>query len=35
VAIWSEYPELTEEDIRACLVFAADHERRVLTGAWK
>ena len=31
--ILSEYPELTEEDIRACLAFAADRERRVLTAA--
>jgi uncharacterized protein (DUF433 family) len=31
--IISEYPELTEEDIRACLAFAADRERRVLTAA--
>lgn len=26
-----DYPELTEDDIRACLAFAADRERRVLT----
>jgi len=31
--ILSDYPELTEEDIRACLAYAADRERRVLTGA--
>ena len=31
--ILSEYPELTEEDIRACLAYAADRERRVLTAA--
>ena len=31
--ILSDYPELTEEDIRACLAFAADRERRVLTAA--
>jgi uncharacterized protein (DUF433 family) len=31
--IISDYPELTEEDIRACLAFAADRERRVLTAA--
>jgi uncharacterized protein (DUF433 family) len=29
--ILSDYPELTEEDIRACLAYAADRERRVLT----
>ena len=29
--IQSDYPELTEEDIRACLAFAADRERRMLT----
>jgi uncharacterized protein (DUF433 family) len=30
--IISDYPEITEEDIRACLGFAADRERRVLTA---
>ena len=25
-----DFPELTEEDIRACLAFAADRERRSL-----
>ena len=29
--ILSDYPELTEDDIRACLAYAADSERRVLT----
>ena len=29
--IVSDYPELTEEDIRACLAYAADRERRLLT----
>ena len=29
--ILSDYPELTEEDIRACLAYAADRERRVMT----
>jgi uncharacterized protein (DUF433 family) len=29
----SDYPELTEEHIRACLAYAADRERRVLTAA--
>jgi len=28
--ILTDYPELTEEDIRAVLAFAADRERRVL-----
>lgn len=28
--IVADYPELTEEDIRACLGYAADRERRVL-----
>jgi uncharacterized protein (DUF433 family) len=28
--ILADYPELTESDIRACLAFAADRERRVL-----
>jgi uncharacterized protein (DUF433 family) len=31
--IMSDYPELTEDDIRACLAYAADRERRVLTTA--
>ena len=31
--ILSDYPELTEEDIRAALGYAADRERRVLTAA--
>ena len=31
--ILGDYPELTEEDIRAALSFAADRERRVLTTA--
>ncbi len=30
--ILSDYPELTETDIRACLAYAADRERRVLTA---
>ena len=32
--ILSDYPELTEADIRACLSYAADRERGVLTAAW-
>ena len=31
--ILSDYPELTDDDIRACLAYAADRERRVLTAA--
>ena len=31
--ILNDYPELTESDIRACLAYAADRERRVLTSA--
>ena len=27
----NEFPDLTEEDIRACLAFAADRERRLAT----
>ncbi len=27
--ILDDFPELTEEDIRACLAFAADRERRL------
>lgn len=30
-SILAEYPELTGEDIRACLAYAADRER---TAAW-
>lgn len=29
--ILSDYPELTEKDIRACLAYAADRERRLVT----
>lgn len=31
--ILRDYPELTEDDIRASLAYAADRERRVLTSA--
>lgn len=31
--IIDDFPELTEEDIRACLEYAADRERRVVTLA--
>ena len=31
--ILTDYPELTEEDIRAALAYAADRERRVTTAA--
>jgi uncharacterized protein (DUF433 family) len=31
--ILSDYPELTEDDIRACLAYAADRERRLSTSA--
>jgi len=30
--ILKDYPELTETDIRACLAYAADRERRVVTA---
>ncbi len=30
--IISDYPELSEDDIRACLAYAADRERRLLTA---
>lgn len=30
--ILADYPELTEEHIRACLAYAADRERRLLTA---
>ena len=29
--ILTDFPELTPEDIRACLAFAADRERKLLT----
>ena len=29
--ILSAFPELTREDIRACLAFAADRERRLMS----
>ena len=29
--IIADYPELNEEDIRACLAYAADRESRVVT----
>jgi uncharacterized protein (DUF433 family) len=31
--ILSDFPELTEEDIRACLAYAADRERRLVTAS--
>jgi uncharacterized protein (DUF433 family) len=31
--IIDDYPELTEEDIRACLEYAAERERRLVTVA--
>jgi uncharacterized protein (DUF433 family) len=31
--ILGDYPELTEEDIRACLSYAAERERRLVTAA--
>jgi uncharacterized protein (DUF433 family) len=30
--IRADYPELTEDDIRACLAYAADRERRLVTA---
>lgn len=29
--VLADFPELTAEDIRACLAFAADRERRLMT----
>lgn len=29
--IKADFPELTEDDIRACLAYAADRERRLIT----
>jgi uncharacterized protein (DUF433 family) len=31
--ILADYPELTENDIRGCLAYAADRERRRVTAA--
>jgi uncharacterized protein (DUF433 family) len=31
--ILGDYPELTEDDIRACLAYAAERERRIVTVA--
>jgi len=31
--ILRDFPELTEDDIKACLAYAADRERRFLTAA--
>jgi uncharacterized protein (DUF433 family) len=31
--IQEEFPELTENDIRACLAYAADRERRLVATA--
>lgn len=31
--ILSDFPELTVEDIRACLAFAADRERKLFVAA--
>jgi len=30
--ILADYPELTESDIRACLAYAADRERRAIAA---
>ncbi len=31
--IREDYPEITEEDIRACLAYAADRERRLMVSS--
>jgi uncharacterized protein (DUF433 family) len=31
--ILSDFPELTEDDIRACLAYAADRERRLVIAS--
>lgn len=31
--ILNDFPELENEDIRACLAFAADRERKLVSGA--
>ena len=30
--VLADFPDLTVQDIRACLAFAADRERRLMTG---
>ena len=32
VEILSDFPELTDEDIRACLAFAAEREKRLVVA---
>jgi len=32
-AILADFPDLTREDIRACLAFAADRERKLVAGS--
>jgi uncharacterized protein (DUF433 family) len=32
IEILADFPELTEEDIRACLAFAADRERKLVSS---
>ena len=31
--ILADFPELTKEDIQACLAFAADRERKLVSGS--
>jgi uncharacterized protein (DUF433 family) len=31
--ILSDFPDLTEEDLRACLAFAADRERKLISSS--
>jgi uncharacterized protein (DUF433 family) len=31
--ILDDFPEVTEDDIRACLAYAADRERRLITAS--
>jgi uncharacterized protein (DUF433 family) len=31
--ILEDFPDLTEEDLRACLAFAADRERRLISSS--
>jgi uncharacterized protein (DUF433 family) len=32
--VLGDFPDLTEEDVRACLAFAADRERRLAASSW-
>ena len=33
--ILEDFPDLTREDLKACIAFAADRERRLNEGQWR